>query len=77
VFEKFYRGEPSHGSGGVGLGLTVCRGIVEAHGGRIRALDRPGGGALFVFTLPLSAETPIVEAEAQVQEETPGTGVAP
>jgi two-component system sensor histidine kinase KdpD len=77
VFDKFYRGEESRGTVGVGLGLAVCRGIVEAHGGRIRALDRPGGGALFAFTLPLSADVPSVEAEPQVAEESPRTGVAP
>ncbi|CAN5898839.1 sensor histidine kinase KdpD [soil metagenome] len=51
VFEKFYRVHEGEG-GGVGLGLTICRGIVEAHGGTIRVLQRPGGGATFRFTLP-------------------------
>jgi two-component system sensor histidine kinase KdpD len=41
---------------GVGLGLTICRGIITAHGGRIWVENRPGGGALFRFTLPLGAE---------------------
>jgi two-component system sensor histidine kinase KdpD len=54
VFEKFYRARESEG-GGVGLGLTICRGIVNAHGGRIWVEDRPGGGASFRFTLPLQA----------------------
>jgi two-component system sensor histidine kinase KdpD len=52
VFEKFYRGHDREG-GGVGLGLTICRGIVRAHGGRIWVQERPGGGASFRFTLPL------------------------
>src|SRR5690348_18087766 len=39
--------------GGVGLGLTICRGIVEAHGGRIWAENWSGGGAIFRFTIPL------------------------
>jgi two-component system sensor histidine kinase KdpD len=52
VFEKFYRAREGEG-GGVGLGLTICRGIVSAHGGRIWVEDRPGGGASFRFTLPL------------------------
>src|ERR1019366_9338934 len=52
VFDKFYRAHEGEG-GGVGLGLTICRGIVAAHGGRIWAEARAGGGASFRFTLPL------------------------
>ncbi len=51
VFDKFYRGQTA-GSRGVGLGLAICRAIVEAHGGKIWAENRPGGGAVFRFTLP-------------------------
>jgi two-component system sensor histidine kinase KdpD len=69
LFEKFYRGEGAQSAGGVGLGLAICRGIVEAHGGRIRAANRPGGGALFVFTLPLGAGPPQIEAEPVLPEE--------
>ncbi len=54
VFDKFYRVREGEG-GGVGLGLTICRGIVSAHGGRIWVEPRPGGGALFRFTLPLES----------------------
>lgn len=53
VFDKFYRGDRSRSHHGAGLGLTICRGIVELHGGRISAENRSGGGALFRFTLPL------------------------
>jgi two-component system sensor histidine kinase KdpD len=52
VFDKFYRARETEG-GGVGLGLTICRGIVSAHGGRMWVEQRPGGGASFRFTLPL------------------------
>jgi two-component system sensor histidine kinase KdpD len=64
VFEKFHRVETQERPGGVGLGLTVCRGIVAAHGGRIWAANRPGGGAAFRFTLPLVGTPPSVAAEA-------------
>lgn len=53
VFDKFYRSRAAEGRGGVGLGLTICRSIIEAHGGRIWAENRPEGGAAFRFTLPL------------------------
>jgi len=63
VFEKFFRA--GEGKGGVGLGLTICRGIVTAHGGRIWVEARPGGGALFRFTIPLEGGAPPVAAEAE------------
>lgn len=50
VFDKFYRGESSKGAG---LGLAICRAIVNAHGGRISAENGSSGGAAFRFTLPL------------------------
>jgi two-component system, OmpR family, sensor histidine kinase KdpD len=55
VFHKFYRVRGSDGAGnaGAGLGLTICRGIILAHGGRIWVQARDGGGAAFRFTLPL------------------------
>jgi two-component system sensor histidine kinase KdpD len=58
VFEKFYRGTPSGDARGAGLGLAICRAIVEAHGGRIWAENRVGGGALFRFTLPIDGTPP-------------------
>jgi two-component system sensor histidine kinase KdpD len=60
VFEKFYRGHPAAGRG-AGLGLAICRGFVEAHGGRIWAENRPDGGAAFRFTLPLIGTPPVLE----------------
>ena len=55
VFDKFYRvlGRSSERPTGSGLGLAVSKGLIEAHGGRIWAENREGGGAVFRFTLPL------------------------
>lgn len=56
VFERFYRATPADSAGagaGSGLGLTICRGIITAHGGHIWFEPRPGGGAAVRFTLPL------------------------
>ncbi len=55
VFDKFYRLRASRQIGGTGLGLTICKAIVEAHGGRIWVSGNPGGGALVTFILPLLA----------------------
>jgi two-component system sensor histidine kinase KdpD len=58
IFDKFYRvsGTVRRTSSamGTGLGLAVCRGLIEAHGGQIWVENRPGGGAIFHFTLPLT-----------------------
>jgi len=61
VFEKFYRGQPLGGRG-AGLGLSICQGIVRAHGGRIWAQNRPEGGVAFLFTLPITEKPPTVDA---------------
>jgi len=53
VFEKFFRTRDQTPGAGAGLGLTISRGIIAAHGGRIWADNRPGGGAVFRFTVPL------------------------
>jgi two-component system sensor histidine kinase KdpD len=53
IFEKFERGEKEAATPGVGLGLTICRAIIEAHEGIIRAENRLQGGARFIITLPL------------------------
>ena len=64
IFEKFYREQPSSTSG-AGLGLAICHGIVEAHGGRIWVEDNPTGGALFKFTVP-SSELACLESEGDI-----------
>ena len=65
VFEKFYRGShaTATASRGAGLGLAICRAIIQAHGGRIWAENRPGGGACFLFSLPLEGSPPTVETD--------------
>lgn len=62
IFEKFQRGETA--ATGVGLGLTIARGIVLAHGGRVWAEQRPGGGAVFRFTLPIAGTPAALPDEA-------------
>jgi two-component system, OmpR family, sensor histidine kinase KdpD len=58
LFAKFQRGRDEGNTGGAGLGLAICRAIINAHGGSISASRRPGGGARFVFTLPTAEPAP-------------------
>ena len=52
IFEKFERGNKESATPGVGLGLAICRAIVQAHGGTISGANREGGGARFTIILP-------------------------
>ena len=56
VFEKFFRGTSSGGPRGAGLGLSICKGFVTAHGGLIWASSRPEEGTEVVFLLPMSGK---------------------
>jgi two-component system sensor histidine kinase KdpD len=67
LFEKFQRGRTEGAIGGVGLGLAICRAIVRAHGGEIRAERIPAGGALFIVSLPQTREAPVVPSEEVVE----------
>ena len=63
LFRKFSRVQSEEQGGDTGLGLAICKGIVEAHGGRIWAeSDGPGLGARFTFTLPTVEEAGISTA---------------
>jgi two-component system sensor histidine kinase KdpD len=63
LFDKFYRASPERAQSGVGLGLTICRAIVEAHGGTIHAENRVPRGAAFRFTLPRDETPPTIEED--------------
>jgi two-component system sensor histidine kinase KdpD len=56
VFDKFYRVQQPGRVSGTGLGLAICKGIVEAHGGRLWLQNRPEGGTLAGFALPLTTD---------------------
>ncbi|HEY8050010.1 MAG TPA: ATP-binding protein, partial [Ramlibacter sp.] len=55
LFEKFTRGQPESATRGVGLGLAICKAVVDAHKGQIEAANADGGGAVFTVTLPRRA----------------------
>ena len=65
VFDKFHRVAPETAPGGAGLGLAICKEIVEAHGGTISAENIPAGGAMFRFTVPQDEKPPTIERELE------------
>ena len=56
VFDRFYRSVGARSRPGSGLGLAIVRDVVEAHGGTVSAENRPDGGAVMGFSLPISTE---------------------
>ncbi|WP_005031912.1 sensor histidine kinase [Holophaga foetida] len=58
IFEKLVRLQQPGARPGAGLGLAICKGIMDAHEGRIQASNRPGGGAQFLMSLPLAPQPP-------------------
>lgn len=72
IFEKFTRGERESATPGVGLGLAICRAIIEAHHGSIRGGQSPQGGAAILFTLPLGTPPAMPDLdEGELQNQTP------
>lgn len=67
VFNLFERGHAETPTAGMGIGLAICRAIIEAHGGAIAASNPPGGGACVTFTLPRGTP-PTIDAEATCVE---------
>jgi two-component system, OmpR family, sensor histidine kinase KdpD len=63
IFERFQRARQEGARGGVGLGLTIAKGIVAAHGGKVWIEKHPGGGAVFRFSLPIVGVPPPVPEE--------------
>ncbi len=75
VFERFYRASNAQGitDTGMGLGLFICRQIVEQHDGRIDLEPTPGGGSTFVISLPLATEATVDEpVETRSSSTAPG-----
>jgi two-component system, OmpR family, sensor histidine kinase KdpD len=67
IFDKFFRGRTDN-SRGAGLGLAICRAIIEAHGGTIWAQNRVGGGAIILFSIPASdSERALLRAEGSTR----------
>jgi signal transduction histidine kinase len=66
LFERFYRVPDQHANvRGTGLGLYICRKILEAHGGEISVASQPGAGTRFNISLPVHVLAPTTEAEGQ------------
>jgi two-component system sensor histidine kinase KdpD len=63
LFDKFYRVQREGTQSGVGLGLSICKAIINAHGGVIGASNREGGGAEFYFILPIDELPPTMPAQ--------------
>jgi len=77
VFDKFYRVQRPGAASGAGLGLTICRGIMAAHGGQIWAENRSGGGTALRFTLPLAGTLPAMGTALETASAPPSVPKEP
>ena len=78
LFQKYSRGSDGTSGLGGGLGLAICKGLVEAHGGRIRAESGGlGQGTRFAFTIPVAEETGAADGAAPGRAAAPRTGGQP
>ncbi len=68
LFDMFERGSPGAQSGGTGMGLAICKAIIEAHGGTISAGNREGGGACFTISLPATPPPRELQADLPVAD---------
>ncbi|GAA0444383.1 two-component sensor histidine kinase [Actinoplanes capillaceus] len=71
IFERFHRGDGARvrdGRGGAGLGLSIVRSLVTAHGGRVEAVSPPGGGATFRLRFPAISEAPDADPSGSASE---------
>jgi two-component system, OmpR family, sensor histidine kinase KdpD len=73
VFDKFYRGTKlvADGQRGIGLGLPICQGLMQAQGGTISAANRPTGGAMFTIVLHCPQQCPQINPADETDEPTP------
>lgn len=69
LFEKFYRVQQETAQSGVGLGLAICKAIIDAHGGTIKAENHAKGGAVFSFQLPLEQQPPMIEQDDECSHD--------
>jgi signal transduction histidine kinase len=71
VFQRFARSERERRRGvpGLGLGLYICKGLIEAHGGRIWAESIPGRTTTFRFTIPAAPQSASAESESESESE--------
>jgi two-component system, OmpR family, sensor histidine kinase VicK len=72
IFERFQQADASDSrlQGGTGLGLALCRGIINQHGGRIWAKSSPGSGSTFYFTVDQYVPKPEAEPKAEIEPKT-------